>query len=286
MPNFAAFDSTNAGQAHSWDGDNGDFWSGRAKRFDQGMSNFHPELLRAAEIRDDSTVLDIGCGAGQVARDAARIAQHGSVLGLDLSSSLLEVARRLAVEEQVYNASFVQADVQVYDFGDSCFDVALSRHGTMFFGDPHAAFVNIARALRTGGRLVQLVWQPLECNEGISTFRRISAGDRQRPPPPSQGPNPFSLSDPDRVHRLLRGAGLDNIEIVALSGPMYYGRDVDDAFDFVAAHNASAFAELDDVTRGRAAEALRGNIAEHLTDRGVFYNSAHWLIKAERCRDS
>ncbi|WP_204985497.1 class I SAM-dependent methyltransferase [Mycobacteroides franklinii] len=286
MSSFVAFDSTNAGQAHSWDGDNGDFWSKRAERFDQGMSNFHPELLRAAEIYEGSTILDIGCGAGQVTRDAARIAQRGSVLGLDLSSSLLQVARRLAVEEQVHNASFVQADAQVYEFADLRFDVALSRHGTMFFGDPHAAFVNIARALRPGGRLVQLVWQPLECNEGISTFRRISAGGRQLPPATSQGPNPFSLSNPDYVHRLLRGAGLDNIEMVEVSGPMYYGRDVDDAFDFVAAHNASAFAELDAETRGQAVEALRGSITEHLTDHGVFYDSAHWLIKAERCRDS
>src|SRR5699024_12080336 len=45
------------------------------------------------------------------------------------------------------------------------FDLAISRFGTMFFADPVAAFGNVARALRPGGRLVMLVWQAREHNE-------------------------------------------------------------------------------------------------------------------------
>jgi SAM-dependent methyltransferase len=54
----------------------------------------------------------------------------------------------------------VQADAQVYLFDPQAFDVAISRTGAMFFGDPVAAFANVARALRPGGRLALLVWQP------------------------------------------------------------------------------------------------------------------------------
>jgi hypothetical protein len=48
----------------------------------------------------------------------------------------------------------------------------------MFFGDAPTAFSNIARAMRPGGRLVMLSWQPLQRNEWISTFRQ---GLRRRP---------------------------------------------------------------------------------------------------------
>ncbi|WP_156750624.1 hypothetical protein [Mycobacterium sp. 852013-50091_SCH5140682] len=70
--------------------------------------------------------------------------------------------------------------------------------------------------------------------------------------------------------------------MTALSAPMYYGRDIDDAFSFIAAQSAGAFGELDDRSRRRAPDTLRANIADHLTDQGVFYGAAHWLIRAKR----
>ena len=282
MTETPTVDSSNTDQFRSWDGAGGAFWTERAERFNQGMADYHRELLNAAGIQRDSQLLDIGCGSGQVTRDAARIALEGSALGVDLSSTQLDLARTLAAREQLTNVRFVQADVQVHDFGESRFDVAVSRHGTMFFGDREAAFANIARAVRPGGRFVQLTWQALDLNEGISTFRAIAAGGRELPPPPPEAPTPFSLSDPDRVRRLLHGAGFVDVEMTGLTIPMYYGRDVDDAFDFIAGNFASAFEQLDDESRARALDALKVNIADHLTDRGVLYGAAHWLIHARR----
>ncbi|WP_409464586.1 class I SAM-dependent methyltransferase [Amycolatopsis sp. GA6-003] len=282
MTDAPTFDLSNADQFRSWDGGSGAFWTERAERFDQGMAGYHGELVKAAGIQRDSAVLDIGCGSGQLTRDAARIAADGSALGVDLSSAQLDLARALAEKDGLANATFVQADAQVHDFGESCFDVAVSRHGTMFFGDRQAAFANIARAIRPGGRFVQLTWQALDRNEGISTFRTIAAGGRELPPPPAEAPTPFSLSDPDRVRQLLHEAGFVDVELTGLTLPMYYGRDVDDAFDFIASHFAAAFAQLDDESRARALDALKADIAEHLTDEGVRYGAAHWLIRATR----
>lgn len=284
MTDTPAVDSSNTEQLRSGDGGSGAFWTERAERFDQGVAGYHGDLVKAAGIQQDSVILDIGCGTGQVTRDAARIAHQGSALGVDLSSAQLDLARALAAKDQLTNATFVQADAQVHDFGESRFDVAVSRHGTMFFGDREAAFANIARAVRPGGRFVQLTWQALDRNEGISTFRIIASGGRELPPPPPppEAPTPFSLSDPDRVRQLLCGAGFVDVEMTGLTVPMYYGRDVDDAFDFIADHFASAFGQLDDESRARALDTLKVNIADHLTDRGVLYATAHWLIHARR----
>ena len=109
MTHAPAIDSSNADQFRSWDGGGGTFWTEYSDRFDEGMAGYHGTLLAAAGIQPDSATLDIGCGSGQVTRDAARVAPNGAALGVDLSSPLLDLARALAAKEQVTNATFVQA---------------------------------------------------------------------------------------------------------------------------------------------------------------------------------
>src|SRR5262249_7800652 len=152
-------DPGNAEQARAWDGDEGAYWAGNADRFDKAIAAYHGRFLAAAAIGRADRVLDIGCGTGQTPRDAARAAADGLTLGVDLSGQMSAPARRLAAEHGIANVRLEQADAQVSPFASASFDVAISRTGTMFFADPAAAFTNIARALRPGGRLVLLVWQ-------------------------------------------------------------------------------------------------------------------------------
>src|SRR5205807_1853713 len=100
-------------------------------------------------IGPDDAVLDIGCGNGQLTRQAARRAKRAS--GVDLSEPMLTTARTRAAQEGVGNVDFYQGDAQVYPFESDSLDVALSRFGVMFFADPVAAFGNVHRALRAGG---------------------------------------------------------------------------------------------------------------------------------------
>src|SRR5438105_1841920 len=142
-------DPTNAEQAGAWDGDEGAYWAENAERFDRAVAAYHERFLAAAGIGGAERVLDIGCGTGQTTRDAARAAPDGTALGVDLSGRMVELARRLATGEGIANARFEQADAQVHPFAARSFDVAISRTGTMFFGDPAAAFANIAGAVRS-----------------------------------------------------------------------------------------------------------------------------------------
>lgn len=147
----------------------------------------------------------------------------------------------------------------------------------MFFGDPAAAFENVVRAIRRGGRMVLLVWQPIERNEWISAFRTALASGRDLPEPP-----PFSFGDPGRVRALLTSAGLSDVRLRGLNEPMYFGRDVDDACDFVSGQFAGLLDGLDADGRERALDDLRASMTEHCTDRGVLYDSANWLVEAQR----
>jgi SAM-dependent methyltransferase len=278
----AEVDSSNVEQLRTWDGDDGAYWAAHADRFDEGLAGYHDQFLAAAAIGGTANVLDIGCGNGQTTRDAARCAAAGSALGVDLSSHMIELARQLAKEEHVANATFLQADAQIHPFPDQDFDIAISRYGAMFFGDPPVAFTNIARALRLGGRLILLTWQPPERNEWQSAFRTALAADREPPTPPPGAPGPVSLSDPDRVRQLLTSAGFVDVRLQGLSEPMYFGPDPDDACRFVSGQLAWMVRDLDADTRGRALDSLRASMADHHTDRGVLYDSAAWLIEARR----
>jgi SAM-dependent methyltransferase len=277
----AGVDPSNVEQLGVWDGDEGAYWAAHADRFDEGVAGYHGQFLAAAAIDATANVLDIGCGNGKTTRDAARCATAGSALGVDLSSRMIELARQLAEREHVANVTFQQADAQVYPFLDQYFDIAISRNGMMFFGDALAAFTNIARALRPGGRLVLLAWQPLQRNEWVSAFFAALAAGRELFPPPG-APGPFFLSDPDRVRRLLTSAGFVDVRLQGLSEPMYFGPDPDDACQFISGQLAWMVRDLDADTRGHALERLRASMADHQTDRGVLYDSAAWLIEARR----
>lgn len=270
----------NIDAARAWDGPDGAFWADHEAQFDAAMAGYHRRLLDAANIAPGDRVLDVGCGNGQTAHDAARMARAGSVVGIDLSSRMLTVARRRAAQQRLGNVTFVHGDAQVYPFDTASFDVAVSRTGTMFFADPAAAFANLARALRPGGRLVQLTWQPLADNEWVSQFRDIGAAGRDLPTPSADAPGPFSLADPQRVARILTAAGFTDVTCRDLRERMYFGRDIEDAFQFVAGLVHAMIADLDAPARGRALTALQDSIAAHHDGTGVWYQSAAWLTTA------
>jgi SAM-dependent methyltransferase len=263
-------DPSNAEQARAWDGDEGAYWAANAARFDEAVAAYHRPFLDSAGIGATDQVLDIGCGTGQTTRDAARAAVSGAALGVDLSAQMIALAQRLAAAEGVANARFEQADAQIHPFAAAAFDVAISRTGAMFFGDPVAAFRNIARALRPAGRLTLLAWQDLSRNEWIREFFTALAAGRELPTPPPDA----------RVRSVLTAAGFTNVQLQGLSAPMYFGPDPDDAYRFVLGLTGWMLEGLDETGRSRALDALRATIAAHDTGHGVTYDSAAWIITA------
>jgi SAM-dependent methyltransferase len=280
MASMARIQVANVEAARAWDGQDGAFWAEHQELFDAAVAPHHARLIEAAGISPTDRVLDIGCGNGQTACDAARRARAGHVVGVDLSSPMLAVAERRAREQRLTNVTFIHGDAQVHAFTPGGFDIAISRTGTMFFRDPVAAFANIGQALRPGGRLVQLTWQSPLDNEWIATFQQVLAAGRQLPQPPADTPGPFSLADRDRARRLLADAGFVTVEFEDVREPMYFGRDVDEALGFVSRLLAWLLIDLDEHTRRRALAQLRENIAAHHEGPGVHYRSAAWLIVA------
>ncbi|HEX5298434.1 MAG TPA: methyltransferase domain-containing protein [Streptosporangiaceae bacterium] len=242
----------------------------------------HNEVLRRAYgVQPREHVLDIGCGSGQTTREVARMASAGSALGVDISGPAIERARELAGAQGVRNVSFEQADAQVHRFPRERFDLAVSRFGTMFFADPVAAFTNIGRALRPGGRLVMMVWRASDLNEWHVAIRRCLSGPGSVA---SAGPDPFSLADPSAVSGILSAAGFADVSFADVREPMYFGPDVATALDWIRgfACTREALDRLDPDGADRALGRLRVMLAEHNGDRGVRFGSRAWIVTAHR----
>ena len=272
----------NTEQARAWDGDEGAYWAAHAEHFDRAVAAYHGTFMAACGIASGERVLDIGCGTGQTTRDAARAAGPGTAFGVDLSARMIELAWRLAARQDIGNVSFEQADAQIHPFPAGSFDVAISRTGTMFFADPAAAFANIGRALRPGGRLVMLAWQGPGPNEWIRELGGALAAGRDLPAPPAGAPGPFALADPGRVRTLLASAGFSDVNLDALHQPMWFGSDPGDAHRFVLGLMGWMLDGLDDAGRERALGALTATVTAHASSDGITFASGAWLIRAAR----
>jgi SAM-dependent methyltransferase len=277
-----AVDPTNQASAQAWDGDEGAYWAANHERFDRSIAAHHAKLMAAAAIQSGERVLDIGCGTGQTTREAALAAPDGSALGVDLSREMLEVARKLTADQGHGNAMFEHADAQIEPFEPGGFDLVLSRTGTMFFGDRDAAFGNLARATRQGGRLATIVWQGLGANEWMREIMTALTAGRDLPAPPPGAPGPFAFADPDDSHRVLTAAGYTDVQVEGYEAPMWFGADADDAHAFILGLMGWLLRDVDDDTARRAQDDLHATCAAHATSAGVEFGSGAWLVCARR----
>jgi SAM-dependent methyltransferase len=280
-PEVEAVAPSNTEQARAWDGDEGRTWAEHADEYDDAASGYHPLLLDATAVDAADRVLDVGCGTGQLTCAAARTARDGEALGVDLSSAMLEVARRRAEREGVSNARFRQADAQVHPFPRGHFDLVTSRFGVMFFGDPAAAFRNLAASLRPAGRLAVLCWRSPDRNEWLRALMTALSGRPLTPPPPT-APGPFSLADPQRTRDLLEQSGFADVQLTGHTASMRFGRDLEQAEGFVMRQLGWMLGDADQAERAAAVDRLRQSLTDHQTSDGVRYGSAAWLVSARR----
>ncbi|GHE63760.1 methyltransferase [Streptomyces longispororuber] len=274
----------NTAQAEAWNGYEGAQWARSQERWDAVNDGFNQPLLDAAAISTTHTVLDVGCGAGRTTRLAAKRAARGHALGLDLSGPMLSRARESAAREGIPNVAFVQGDAQVHPLDAEAFDAVISRYGMTFFTDPVAAFANLHRALRPGGRLAFICAAEAEANEWLAALASLKhilpLGGFGK----AGGPGMFSLTDPGRIRDLLVAGGFVGVDVRRVEAAGKWGADAKDAAEFLLDSGPGRHL-LDQVTpsaQDAARQALTAALQHHEADGGVWLRSSSWLVTAER----
>jgi ubiquinone/menaquinone biosynthesis C-methylase UbiE len=112
--------------------------------------------LRVADLHAGDSVLDVGCGTGTLALEAARpVGRSGRVCGIDPSSEQIARARAKAARRRV-PVEFQSGVIEQLPFADVTFDVVLSTLMMHHLPAPtkRQGLLEIIRVLKPGGRLV------------------------------------------------------------------------------------------------------------------------------------
>ena len=274
--------AVNAEQAEDWNGPSGRHFVEQRERWERMPGRLTARLLAGAQIQDGENVLDIGCGCGDTTILAARASRSGHAVGADLSRIQVAEARRLAAAAGVTNARFEVADAQVHAFQAGVFDVVLSTFGVMFFDDPAAAFGNLRKALRRGGRLAFLCWRSRDENPFFTFgFAEAAAvlGLREMPGPDAA----FSLADTGRAGALLSGAGFGGTEFAKADEPMLIGRDINDVLEYERTFPSArqVLTGLSPAQAGELTRQVRDRLVAYASPGGVTMPSAAWLVTAQ-----
>lgn len=236
-------------------------------------------------IASGDRVLDVGCGCGTTTLALANVVgPGGSVTGIDPSAGMLAVAREAAAAAGVANVDLVEGDAGTHRYEPHAFDLIFSRMGTMFFDEPEAAFTNLRRALRPGGRLGFVCWRALEENAWTTELRDAAAAIVPLPPTPHpDAPGPFSLARAERISSILSHASFVDVSIEPLDRDLLIGRgDVDEAIEFYLRLLPTGYLmfEPDRHLLDRLRARLRTVLEDHHTDDGIWLGSASWLVRA------
>ena len=275
---------TNAEQIEYWNEQAGPTWVAMQEALDEQIGPLGLEAMDRAEVQAGEGVIDIGCGCGQSSIELARrVGASGSVLGVDISAPMLARARERAAD--LPQARFLQADAQSHAFDPGAADLLFSRFGVMFFEDPAAAFANLRKALRPGGRLVFLCWRGIQFNPWMrEPMAAIAELVEMPPPPPPDAPGPMAFADDARVEGLFRDAGFEAVESEAFDTKLTLagGGDLDAAADFMlkigpAARIAKA-SGLSDL--GPMRDRIRSVLETHQTPDGIRMDGAVWFYRA------
>jgi 2-polyprenyl-3-methyl-5-hydroxy-6-metoxy-1,4-benzoquinol methylase len=116
------------------------------------------EIIRGTDLAD-KIILDIGCGMGGPAIVLARETGAAAVVGIDVQSKLLKLARQYASDAGVIDrVEFRLVEPGPLPFEDSSFDVVFSKDALAHFADKTAIYREIVRVLRPGGVFLASDW--------------------------------------------------------------------------------------------------------------------------------
>jgi len=125
--------------------------------FSRFMEKDAEQFFRRLGVTPGTRLLDVGCGAGQLALIAAR--EGAQVIGCDIATNWLDKARASATAERLA-ITFEEGDAESLPYQDAQFDAVISLIGAMFAPRPDRVAAELTRVCRPGGMIAMANWTP------------------------------------------------------------------------------------------------------------------------------
>lgn len=265
-----------------WQDDGGQNWVANIDATEALLEPLSEQLLARAAARSGEKILDVGCGGGLTSLAlAGQVGAAGHVLGVDVSGPILAVAQERGAA--IPNVEFKLADAATADLGEARFDVLFSRFGVMFFEEPAAAFANLRRSLKPGGRCVFVCWQEMEANPWLAAPAAVAFEILPPPEPPDPlAPGPFAFADAERTRGILETAGFREVRLEGVNHEMGWP-DVGSAVDYLLNMGPAGamLREADDASlEAQVRTAVSEVLQQHQAADGVRMPSAVWIVTA------
>jgi ubiquinone/menaquinone biosynthesis C-methylase UbiE len=277
----------NIKQKQFWSGAGGDVWVDKQREMDIMLNPLGERVIQGLDLKEETKILDIGCGCGATTLEIAKIVNQGEVIGVDISEPMLERATQTASDMALTNISYQVKDVQVDEMPNNYFDIAFSRFGVMFFEDPFEAFNNINHSLKDDGQLSFVCWQHASLNPWQSLSIQVIKEFLDLPAPPPKSPGPFAFEDKSYIEEILNASGFRDIEIKDNQEDivMFSGKSIREACEDYLTINPVVTEMLKNSPselREEILEALIGKFSNYHKDDGLLFPSATWIVTAKK----
>lgn len=235
------------------------------------------DFLARLEITPGTRVLDVGCGAGQIAIPAARAG--AKVSGVDIAVNSILQARARAQAEGL-DVQFDEGDAEMLAFENGTFDLVVSLIGAMFAPRPERVAAELTRVCRPGGRIVMANWTP----EGFVGQMFKTIGKHVAPSPLM--PSPLLWGKEEVVCERL-SEGLAQLSLVKRMYPFKYPFAPAEVVEFYRSYYGPtnrAFAALDESAQAGLRQDLENLWKEHnrASDGGTSYQAEYLEVRALR----
>ncbi len=266
-----------------WQAGVGKAWARSWQLTDRSFAGLTARFLDLLESLPGRTVLDIGCGAGELSLALARRWPDARIIGVDVSPDLVSAARDRAGDYP--HAEFELADAATWSHPGFVPDLLVSRHGVMFFDDPLAAFTHLFNLAAPSARLAFTCFRWPQENPWISGLAEIVRGDAA--PGDPHAPGPFAFADPERVNGILTQAGWSGVRIEPIDFAYVAGAGEDPIADARAFFGqigplAPVLRELDGDLRDAVERRLEAWIIKNCHDGLVVFPAAAWQVTARK----
>ena len=158
-------------------------WARVAGKYDNVWSSltrkFISPLLDILDVKKGMRLLDVACGPGYVAAEAAE--RGAQAAGIDFSKEMISIARK-----KYPQIDFTEGDAQALPFGNESFSYAAMNFGLLHIPDPDRALKEIYRILASNGRLGFTIWADAEgfsiTQDAVKKFGNVNVSLPEEPP--------------------------------------------------------------------------------------------------------